>query len=277
MKIVSASVCVAGWALVVTSLSAAPVAITPGQLGIQNVTATGFPNLICPADVASLGCGGAFTANIGTINNATIWCVDSQLDVSQGQNYTAYIERIQPPSPNPNFNDGNNVRYGSIATSNTSSTPHWVFDLSGYALSNPDQALTRYELAAILISQYQPNDGAPLNNSTNQSIQDAIWHLTENTSFTQPNLNGPINVNAPAGGDWISYAVSILNSNTFDFSQWAVVSGGYDPVSNSLYTDSTHAVQTFLVQVTPEPRFYGVLLVGLLALVAIVFRRRQTA
>lgn len=277
MKIRSALACVAGLLVAATCLSAAPVAITPSQLGVQNVTATGFPYLICPTDVASLGCGGAFTANIGTINNATIWCVDSQLDVTQGENYTAYVERIQPPSPNPNFNDGNNVRYGSITSSNINTTPHWLYDLSTYGVNNPDQALTRYELAAILISQYQPKDDMPGNTSTNQSIQDAIWHLTENSSVsTQPNLNGPINTGVPSGSDWIAYAVSVLRGGTFDFSQWAVVSGGYDPTHNTLYTDS-RAVQTFLVQVTPEPRFYGVLLVGLLALVAIVYRRRQTA
>jgi hypothetical protein len=276
---------------------AADVPITPSQEGFQNVEATGFPNLICPADVASLGCGGAFQENIASglnqVQNATIWCVDSQLDVTQSESYVANVQSLAT-TPASTFDQTNTVRYGGITSSGSGG---WIYSLSGYsALSgdSPDNALTRYELAAILISQYIPSDGAPANNAENQSIQDAIWHLTENGSVsTQPNLTGAINVDAPGSGDWIAYAASILNGGGFNFSQWAVVSGGYNCPGGTLTLanctldapSSGGAVQTFLVQVTtgtggggnptPEPRFDSMLLVGMLGLFGIVCRFRR--
>jgi hypothetical protein len=257
---------------------AAPVPITINQFGFQHVQVTGFPNKVCPADVASLGCGGAFQENIGSVANATIWCVDSQLDASQNQSYIANVVSLATPAAS--FDQANNVRYGGISTSGS---PGWLYDLSSYGVSNPNFALTRYELAAILISQFEPSSDTPSDNQRNQSIQDAIWHLTENGSVAaQPNLSGTISFGLPSG-DWIGYAANILNTGNFDFHQWAVVSGGYqctDPSAPSLGTCTMsgadgNGVQTFLVTVTPEPRLNGVLLIGLLTLGGIVFRSKR--
>jgi hypothetical protein len=258
--------------LSMTSLYAGGVPITGAQLGYEsNVVATvSGPDayLICPADVN--GCGGAFSEQIGPIN-ATIWCVDSQLDVTNGETYNAYVESLNAPVAA--FDDviDDYVRYGAINT--VGGAGGWSYSLSGYGVANPNSAQTRYELAAILISQYIPNDGMPSNSAQNQSIQDAIWHLTENS--VTGNLTDAINVGVPVGySDWIAYAASLLPTepNSF-FSQWAVVSGGYNNATGQLLT-GPGAVQTFLVQVTPEPRFYGVLLVGLLSLCGIIYRRR---
>lgn len=251
-----------------TSLYGGPVPITPAQLGYNSSVTfgpSGQPEyLVCPADVN--GCGGAFTENIGGIN-ATIWCVDSQLMINWNTTYSAYIEDLNG-APGP-F-DANHVHYDGI-TSHTSS-PNWLYDLTGYGVSNPDTALTRYELAAILISQYVPADNMPLNNAENQSIQDAIWHLTENDTLAAASLSDPINVGTPSGyADWIAYAANTLNTGGFDFSRWAVISGGWDPVN---YFSGHSQYQTFLVQVTPEPRFYGVLLAALLGLCGVIYRRR---
>jgi len=259
-------------ALSVTSLYAGGVPITPAQLGYQpNVVATvSGPNayLICPGDVN--GCGGAFSEQIGGIH-ATIWCVDSQLDVTNGKTYNAYVESLNAPVAAFDGVSDNYVRYGGI---NTLGGPGgWSYNLSGYGVVNPNLAQTRYELAAILISQYIPDDSMPSNSAQNQSIQDAIWHLTENSVIG--NLGDPINVGVPAGySDWIAYAASLLPTEPSSFfSQWAVVSGGYDGTTGQLLT-GPGAVQTFLVQTTPEPRFYGLLLVGLLSLFGIIYRRR---
>lgn len=288
-------------AVATSAAFAASVPITPSQEGLQNVQATGFPNEICPADVASLGCGGAFQETIGSVNNATIWCVDSQLDVTQSESYIANVESLATPAAT--FDNSNTVRYGGIDSSGSGG---WIYSLSGYTLPSADpanDALTRYELAAILISQYVPSDGDPLNNTENQSIQDAIWHLTENGSVgTQADLTGAINVDVPAGySDWIAYAAAILNANpNYAWNQWAVVSGGYGGGGCSSTLVSTPGdtpaqlgctlaagtpVQTFLVQVngtgggfqspTPEPRFYGVLLVGMLGLYGMASRLRR--
>lgn len=266
-------------ALAISALYAGPTPITPSQLGYNsNVTfgPSGQPQyLICPSDVTG-GCGGAFTENIGGtmpgINgiNATIWCVDSQESVTWGQTYSAYIEDLN--NSNGLF-DANHVHYDGVTS--VGSPAGWVYDLSGYGVSDPNSALTRFKLAAILISQYIPNDGMPTNTAENQSIQDAIWHLTENYTVSDLfNLNDPINVDTPPGySDWIAYAAHILNTpGAFDFSQWAIVSGGWQPGTD--FAGET-AYQTFLVQLdaAPEPRFYGILLVGLLSLF-LAYRRR---
>jgi hypothetical protein len=268
-------------ALTLASLCAGPVPITPAQLG-PNTGAndvvfgpSGQPEyLICPADVN--GCGGAFTERIGGIN-ATIWCVDSQLGAHWGDTYPAYIEDLNG-TPGP-F-DKDHVHYMNVTTF-TGGLGGWSYSLGGLGLATPDSARTRYELAAILISQYIPNSAMPDGGSScgtatcteNKSIQDAIWRLTENNNAT-PNLSGAINVATPAGyTDWIAYAAHMLSTEPSSFfDQWAVVSGGWDGT-----TFSGTQYQTFLVQVTPEPRFYGLLLVGLLSLCGIVYRRRVAA
>jgi hypothetical protein len=263
-------------------LLAGPVPITPAQLG-PNTGAndvvfgpSGQPEyMVCPADVT--GCGGAFTERIGGIN-ATIWCVDSQLESHWGDSYPAYIEGLNG-TPGP-F-DASHVHYAGVTTY-TGGAGGWSYSLAGLGLATPDSARTRYELAAILISQYLPNSAMPdggtsCNTATcteNKSIQDAIWHLTENN--VAPSLSGAVNVDTPAGyTDWIAYAAHVLSTEpTSFFDQWALVSGGWDA---STYFSVDHQYQTFLVQVTPEPRFYGLLLVGLLSLCGIVYRRRMTA
>jgi len=255
-------------ALTLTSLCAGPVPITPAQLG-YNPSVTFGPSgqpeyLVCPADVSG-GCGGAFTENIGGIN-ATIWCVDSQLDVHWGDTYPAYIEDLNG-TPGP-F-DANHVHYDGVTTAGPGG---WSYSLPGLnAGIDPNSAKTRFELAAILISQYQPGASMPDNTAYNQAIQDAIWRLTEN--------NSPQTLTNPNADAWVTFAENSLNSmssasvSSF-FSQWAVVSGGWDLASG---TFSGTQYQTFLVQVTPEPRFYGLLLVGLLGLCGVISRRRVAA
>jgi len=257
--------------LAITSVQGGPVPITPAQMGNQNPVVfgpSGQPEyMICPTDVPD-GCGGAFTENIGGIN-ATIWCVDSQLNASWGNTYSAYVEDLS--GANGLF-DANHVHYDGVTTF-TGGAGGWSYDLAGYGVANPNSAQTRYELAAILISQYIPNPGMPTDSSQNRSIQDAIWRLTENN--TAPSLTDDISVGAPGGGDWIKYAAGLLATTPSSFfDQWAVVSGGWQP---STYFANQPGYQTFLVQVTPEPRFYGLLLVALLSACGIIYRRRMAS
>ena len=249
-------------ALAVTSVYAGPVPISPSQLGVQNIS-----NLISnPAsggicDVIP-GCGGAFTATIGPISNVTLWCVDSQeFDKSS---YTANIVSLNT-TPDTAFDDGTQVRYGSVGNGGG----NWLYSVSG--VSNQNDALTRYKLAAILITMYSPQQ-APVDNPNNDAVQQAIWQVMENTSIApgQPGTNGEPNLGSASS--LITTAESMLAAG-YNFSGWAVVSGAYVPGSPiGALSDSTR-VQTYLVEVTPEPRFYGVLLVGLLSLCGLIYRR----
>ena len=257
-------------ALAITSVNAGPVAISPAQLGVQTVTGLTQSNAgICGVIP---GCGGAFEATVAGTANVTMWCVDSQL--FDAPNYTANIVSLNTPAVT--FNDGTQVRYGDVS-SHVLPSPYWRYDISGIAgVTNPDQALTRYRLAAVLITMYNPQD-APTDgsNPNNDHIQRAIWELTENTSISvgQPGTNGQPNL-GPLESAWITTAAGMLGG--FNFSGWAVASGAYDSVSHSLLAPP-HGVQTYLVEVTPEPRFYGMLLVGLLSLCGMIYRNRAAS
>jgi hypothetical protein len=255
-------------ALAITSLSAGPVAISPAQLGVQTVSGLTQNNAgICGVIP---GCGGAFSATVAGTPNVTMWCVDSQL--FDTPNYTANIVSLN--TPDVTFDNGTQVRYGSVASHNTLTSPHWLYDISGIAgVTNADEALTRYRLAAVLITMYDPQ-GAPTDASdpNNDHIQRAIWDLTENTSISigQAGTNGQPSLGALESA-WITTAAGMLGG--FNFGGWAVASGAYDGVSHSLL-GPPNAVQTYLVEVTPEPRFYGLLLAGLLSLCGMIYRRR---
>src|SRR5437867_7605239 len=115
------------------SVTAAPTPITPAQLGPSHVTfsASGdlssnpspgafgyaFPYLICPPGIG--GCGGAFRADVTSagsglaVHDATLWCVDAQLDVNVGSSYDANIVRLSNTAAldEPAF-----TRYGTDGT-----------------------------------------------------------------------------------------------------------------------------------------------------------------
>ena len=261
-------------ALLITSLHAGPVPITPSQLGVQSISSL-TQNGAGVCDSAVGGCGGGFSATVAGTPNVTIWCVDSQLFDRSA--YTANIVSLN--TPDVTFDDGTQVRYGSIASHTTSN--HWLYDISGIAgVSNADEALTRYRLAAVLITMYMP-EAAPTNasNVNNHDIQLAIWQLTENNTITlkdpSQGINGePVLNSGTLESFWISKAAGMLGD--FNFSGWAVASGAYDSVNKTLM-GPPNAIQTYLVQVTPEPRFYGILLIGLLSLAGAIYRRRVTA
>jgi hypothetical protein len=257
--------------LATTALYAGPGAITTSQLGVQNIAGLSLNNAgIC--DVQNVGgCGGAFTATVGGIANVTLWCVDSQ-EFDQA-NYTANIVSLNTLATT--FDNGTQVRYGSVGQTPTATNGNWLYSLSGVTgLSNPSNALTRYELAAVLISMYQPQQApTDASNANNDAIQQAIWQVTENNTIAAGSNPGQGTNGQPNLGTlestWIQTAANMLGS--VNFSDWAVVSGAY---SNGALLGAPNGVQTYLVEVTPEPRFYGLLLVGLLGLCGIVYRRR---
>jgi hypothetical protein len=256
-------------ALPMTSLYAGVGTITPSQFGTQSVAGLTLTAGICNVPGVSPDCGGAFTASIGTASGVTLWCVDSQ-EFDQ-TNYTANVVSLNTTNYTK-FDDGTQVRYGNVGQTPTSTNGTWI-DTGISGVTNPNDALTRFQLAAILITMYMPQ-GTPDNNAANNNVQQAIWQVIENTSIAvgQSGTNGePSFTSTPAVNTLISNAETIL-AGGYDFSGWAVVSGAY--VAGTPGALSGANIQTYLVEVTPEPRFYGLLLVGLLSLAGIIYRRR---
>ena len=179
------------------------------------------------------------------------------------------------------------VRYNNVAWTNT---------LGG----TYDTAQARYEMAAYLVSQYNsegitfsetniPGDSS----SYNTAVQNAIWSLTSNLG--SPNQTGQQHVLPTSPTDEINLLIgqaeTAYTTQTFDFSNWAVVSWTVDAhgnIQNGQSEDDTNgARQTFLVQIdgagsnhiesTPEPGFYGTLALGLSGLIFSLSRRKKVA
>jgi hypothetical protein len=252
-------------ALPISSLYAGVGTITPSQFGTQNVAGLTLAAGICNVPGVSPDCGGAFTASVGTALNATLWCVDSQ-EFDQ-PNYTGNVVSLTESATT--FDNGTLVRYGSVDQTGDSNT--WIDN--SLTVANANNALTRYQLAAILITMYAPQ-GTPANNAANNNVQQAIWQVTENTTpVGESGTNGePTFTSTSAVNALISRAETTL-AGGYNFSGWAVISGAFVPGSPGALSNSTF-IQTYLVQVTPEPRFYGLLLVGLLSLCGVIYRRR---
>jgi hypothetical protein len=225
-----------------------------------------------PAGSSQLGVGGGEFQ--GTVNGAStlFWCVDDQEEFYFGDSGYGNVIQLQNVAADSNY-----VRYGNVTNggtpgwTNTSDTPD--------STPLPSDATDRFAMAAYLVSQYNgfvgSESGAVVQNtSTDLAIQEAIWTLTNNSS-----LSGGFS--AITGNDsdnttdqyWIHQA--LLNYASVNLADWAVVSWTTDSVGNLSWQSNK---QTFLVQVapTPEPRFYGFLIVAMAGLFFFA-RRRQLA
>lgn len=258
-----------------------------------------FPssNLIGPFPA---GYGGAFQADIypsptgasGTPVLTTVWCVDYQLDVEQGDAYSANITQLSAITAPLD----NNVRYGN----QTSDWDNTVTDPANASVPTNTVAY-RYALAAALVSEYEgpnssinsplttttpdpvnsPDPTNPVDNSVDQAIQTAIWYVTYNSDYgptTWPpfspsayNVQQGLAASNPSNYlYWVNWAEN--NVDSVNLNDWGVISG---PVQNGVLQTPNGVFQTFLVQLTPsgtvttfegpapEPTFYWLMALGL--------------
>jgi hypothetical protein len=225
-----------------------------------------------PAGSSQLGVGAGEFA--GTINGAStlFWCVDDQEEFYLGDSGYGNVIQLQNVAADSNY-----VRYGNVTNGGT---PGWTNTTdTPDSTPLPGSATNRFAMAAYLVSQYNgfvaSESGAVVQNtSTDLAIQEAIWSLTNNSS-----LSGGFS--AITGNDsdnttdqyWIHQA--LLNYASVNLADWAVVSWTTDSIGNLSWQSNK---QTFLVQVapTPEPRFYGFLIVAMAGL-CFFARRSQFA
>lgn len=229
---------------------------------------------------AAAGGGGSFTGSIQNKTGTTLqpaiatalWCVDSQLTFSSTNNAQANIIRLADVDNTSieGINAKAATRYANISAAG-GGLGQWRYDLgAGF-----NDAKVRFSMAAYLIQNayvYDPlGQTAKLSNSTlairnqNDAVQRAIWAIM---------LNGPTGgtdfySNATVQS-WITQAKSSFSQ--VDTSKWAVVTWDVDPLGNF----QGPGQQTFLVEVVPEPGFYGALALGLSGLVVAVRRRKNT-
>lgn len=254
------------------------------------------------------GYGGAFQPliNLGssadsTATMVTVFCVDYQLDVSYGTNYTAQVTTLGAITPQTN----NNVRYGNLDSVGAGA---WSNSLTAPTHVDPNSAMYRYTLAADLVAKYSnsglPNSSVSTDQEHDREIQEAVWYVTANTDYTAtPGAsNTPFNFNTVANGGnditngqylhWINTAendiAAAITGHTLGtfLGSWAVVSGPY-PLTTPNSATGFPGFQTFLVKMngtipgtdtlpqTPEPGFYGLVAAGLGGL--FFARRRKKA
>jgi hypothetical protein len=144
-------------------------------------------------------------------------------------------------------------------------------------------------MEAYLISQYDYQtsgnaDSGLVSDPHNDTIQEAIWSITHNNDSSFESNSGAPNYIYSAGVQgWIDQALANYqayfkaNGNDWAVVSWGVQSNGaLNTVAG--YGDPTNdALQTFLVQVTPEPGFYGALALGLSGLLFFIRRKRKAS
>jgi len=268
-----------------------------------------FPgsNLIC----FNAGCGGGFQAMVygpgvtsptGPSVLTSVWCVDYQLDVTNGSQYATNITTLG----DINSTTQSNVRYGTLDGTGTPGWVNTVTNTSGIDGGDANSSAYRYTLAAALTSQYidSSNVADPTNlaggSAVNKAIQEAIWYVTYNNEYPADGTTWPpasdISTASCTGSEsalnssgntnyacWVKYAEA--NAAGVLTNQWAVVSG---PVVDGALSSPPNvggypSYQTFLVQVesnpinhqgvTPEPSYLA-LTFGLGGLIFLARRRK---
>jgi len=231
----------------------------------------------------NVGGGGQFIGRVSlsgsidanqTINDADnvatkFWCVDSQLVFAIGNQGNANIISLSSlPHANTRYGTDGNPGFGEIDWTND--------DINGSSPGGvlPDTSQDRFRMAAYLITKYTFFPGSTTSNSSqNINIQGAIWAIMHN-NFPAPGTADLTDATyyqiTTAERTWIEDALEHYES--IDTTKWAVVSWLVE--GNGTLVGDSGDRQTFLVQVVPEPGFYGMLCVGLGSLLW-VFRRRD--
>jgi hypothetical protein len=231
----------------------------------------------------NLNGGGSFVGLVtsgSTVYETTVWCVDDQLYFNPGDSGPASIVPLISYELNPSTY-APMVRYSGVTNSGT---PQWTNTTDGIGNALPSSAITRYEMAAWLVSQY--NGGSNILSAAgtpqNTAIQDAIWALTNNNSPSAE--NGVFNQYSGAANDptndlyWVDQALT--NYKSVNLSQFAVISWLVDPTTGDPSPVADYNVgarQTFLVELapTPEPGMYGAMALGLSGMLLAVNAKRR--
>lgn len=280
-------------ASILTVLGVSSLLATPGPPGPVPVADIGIhvqiqvgiiqaPYSASPYGNMGYGAGGGGGQFLGTVtgdpNYTGFWCVDDQITFSPPATAFSNIVSLSPGIDNSPY-----VRYSNVT--NGSGTPHWTNQtVNGDNLSS--SATVRYEMAAWLISQYTGFDSSISNAHPGRedAIQHAIWAITNNsTSSSGFQTYGALTLSDQTQDSyWIHQAYLAsqdgflgfkgISAATLDPTKWAVVTWG---VNSTGGLTGVTALQTFLVEVVPEPGFYGVLAVGLAGLAFFRLRKRN--
>jgi len=217
------------------------------------------------------GGGGGVSA---TLNGVSVeaFCDDFDNNISPWKDYTADITTLGTSA------DLSDTRFGSVSsnawTTISLTTGNWILDYQNDLFFNSgsgSSALARYEMAAYLVSLYNPSLG---NNTSNNQIQEAIWMdldpKSEGAAIDPSHSNASSDLEQAA--NWYSSMNTSANLGSLNsfLAQFEIVSPSDMNFTNGL---GNGGFQEQIVM-TPEPRGGMWLLLGLLGAGLLASRRR---
>jgi hypothetical protein len=211
--------------------------------------------------------GGGASATLDKSLNIEIFCVDFANDIIVPQNnYSANLTSLTSAGFTAGTTRfGNNTSWRTV-TINDDSVDGGSDDAADSAIINAANALGRYQMAGYLVSQYNRANG---NNAANNGIQTAIWQILDPTSESAALFSANPSEALEQAAVWYS-TTSAANRDSY--------LANYRIVSDSTMTNCGPVLcGGFQEQITvvPEPKYLGLLLTGLFAVLAMVLRKRS--
>ena len=216
--------------------------------------------------------GGGSSALLNLTQSIEIFCVDFANTIIVPHNmYSANLSTITSGSDLSLTRFGGNTSWRTITIADDG-TDGGSDDAADSAILNAAGALARYQMAAYLVSQYNLGAG---NNAANNGIQSAIWAILDPSSFALAPVTADPSEALESAAGWFSSTTAAARDAFL--ANYRVVS---DATMTHCGAPGTPLCLGFQEQITtvPEPRNVAWVLMGVLGLCAIAFRRfRATA
>jgi hypothetical protein len=214
------------------------------------------------------GGGGGSAAQLDKSMNIEIFCVDFANEIIVPQNnYSANLTSLTSGGFTPaTTRFGSNTSWRTVTISDDA-TDGGSDDAADSAIINAASALDRYQMAAYLVSQYNRPAGS---NLFNNGIQTAIWEILSPGSYIAPPLSANPSAALEQAAVWYSTTSGAARDSYL---------ANYRIVSDSTMTACGPVLcGGFQEQITvvPEPKYIGLLLMGLFALFSIHLRKAST-
>jgi hypothetical protein len=223
------------------------------------------------------GGGGGALATLDKSQSIEIFCVDYANDIYvPQQNYSAYLTTITGGS------DLSVTRFGNVSSW---TAVNITGDSTDSSTINNSTDLGRYQMAAYLVSQYDSSTGKTgtfsLGGGTtnNDGIQQAIWDILDPKGETFGQISTISDTNAAIeaaakwytgmGGNGGSSALNTLLANFRIVSDSTMGSCSGSKLVNCGFQEQITEV--------PEPRHVALMLMGLLLVGSVTFRKLQAA
>ena len=208
------------------------------------------------------GGGGGSAATLDKTLNIEIFCVDfaNEIIVPKTNYYSANLTSITSSGFNAattRFGSNTNWRTVTIADDAIDGGSDDVAD-SGFI--NAATALGRYQMAAYLVSQYSRPAG---NSTANNGIQTAIWQILNPSSYSLAPFSADPSAALEQAAVW--YHTTITANRDSYLANYRIVS------DSTMTACGPVLCAGFQEQITmvPEPKYVGLLLMGLFALFSI--------